>query len=403
MASLVARAGKDTDRCCFLLNRALSVEEASIDGRSCGWERSGDFILLFPPEAVGAGAEVTLRLGYRGTMPAGYVGRCGGDLWVELHPQGFWYPVARFDTARYVPFDLRCELPRGLQAAASADLIRVSERRESVAYAWSNNIGVPMIAMLAGPYTVRHFAGEQLRVRCYLRPDMVPLADALCEDAARVAGFYAERFGAPAGKQIAILVPPHSVGGNWAQPNMIVAALMSRDDPVRRFSILTHEIAHQWWGHAVRFDFMSEIWLPEGLTEFSGLCARMTFLQDAEVLEEVVTRTVSHYERARQSGLALGECRPDSSHSEEIRETGGAVFLLHLRAAMRAHEFDRRLRAFLERNKGRVARAADFVETMTEGSPLLLSLAQRWLDEPLPAAPELRGLLEDLCSPVEAA
>ncbi len=381
---LVARMKEDAERLPLILSADLHVVTASVGGEPCEVEHSGDKLWLLSGRSRPMGSTVTCHLSYRGRLPSAYVLREVTGTWVELAPQAFWYPLASFDLTSTIPFSLRLDLPSGLVAVSNGSMLRKKRSASGTRYLWSSTRDAPLIAVLAGPYAERQTSRGNLVVRTFVRPDMTDQADEIAAMLDQITAVYVERLGPTSAGEITVVVPPHSVGGNWALPHMIVAGQMSPEsDRARRFGILAHELAHQWWGHAVRFDFASALWLAEGLTAFSELSARLKLEGERATRDRLDQWTLPRYAAAREAKVALAECRLDSPHSQELREDASAVFLVLLRKRMGAAEFDRRLKAFYRAYAGHTATSAAFVHAMTDGtSESLRGFASGWLHCP---------------------
>jgi len=383
-ADLVAKMTKDAECLPLLLSAGLRVVNASVDGEPCVVERSGDRLWLLLERSRSAGSTVTCHLSYQGRLPSAYLLREPTGTWAELAPQAFWYPFAFWDVTSTIPFTLSLQLPRGLVAASNGNTVGVERTATGPRYSWSSKGDAFGIAVLAGPYAVRQTSHENLVMRMFVRPDMADQADEIAVMRDQITTVYIERFGLTSAGEITVVIPPHSVGGNWAMPRMIVAGqIRPESDRARRFGILAHEGAHQWWGDAVRFDFASALWLAEGLTAFSELSARLRLEGEGATREHLTQWTLPRYAAAREAKVALAECRADSPHSQELREDASAVFLALLRKQMGAAGFDRRLKAFFQAHTGQTATSAVFVNTMTDGAPeSLRGFVHGWLHDP---------------------
>ena len=383
-ADLAGAMTRDAERLPLLLSSSLRVTESSVDGVPCAVERSGDRLWLLSGRSRPMGSTVTCHLSYQGRLPSAYVLRETTGTWVELAPQAFWYPFAFWDATSAIPFRLSLDLPGGMVAVSNGNTLEEERGASGTRYVWSSTGDAPGIAVLAGPYATRQTSRRNLVVRTCVRPDMTDQADEIAAMLDQIAAVYVERIGPTSVGEIAVVVPPHSVGGNWALPRMIVAGQMSPEcSRARRFGILAHEGAHQWWGHAVRFDFASALWLAEGLTAFSELSARLKLEGERATVDHLSQWTLPRYVAAREAKVALAECRVDSPHSQELREDASAVFLALLRKRMGAAEFDRRLKAFYRAYAGHTATSVAFVHAMTDGTPeSLRGFVSGWLHCP---------------------
>ena len=368
-ADIMVQMTKSAERLPLVLSAGLQVADVSVDSDPCGVERSGDKLWLELRGSLPAGSTPTCSISYQGRLPSAYVIREDTGLWIELSPQAFWYPFASFDVTSTIPFGANMSLPGSLVAASNGSLLEEKRGASDVRYTWSSPGDTYGYAVLAGPYATRQASHEGVTVRTYIRPDMADQAAEVAATLTRIAGVYADRFGSTSVGEISLVVPPHSVGGNWALGNMIVAGQISPEsDHARIFGILAHELGHQWWGHTVRFDFSSALWLAEGLTAFSELSARLELEGTSRTREQLAEWTLPRYAAAREAGVALADCRGDSPRSHELREDGAAVFLALLRGRMGPTEFDRRLKTFFNAHAGREVTSDAFVTAVTADS-----------------------------------
>jgi len=146
--------------------------------------------------------------------------------------------------------------------------------KHTVVFARTAKMSSYLVAMLVGDFVCRSGAADNIPVRVCSTPDKLPLTEYALETTQQVLKFYNEWTGIKYafGKLDIIGVPDFAAG---AMEN--VGAITFREeelfaDPQRASlgtrktvaSVLSHEIAHQWFGNLVTMKWWDDIWLNEG-------------------------------------------------------------------------------------------------------------------------------------------
>lgn len=135
--------------------------------------------------------------------------------------------------------------------------------------------------------------------------------------------------------------------------------------------LMTHELAHQWWGVSVGIRSWSDFWLNEGMADF---------MEDAFLEQEKGRASYVHAMSEARQQLeklrAAGQDRP--LHWEgwtdaqgalgRIPYLKGALFLDRLRTELGEEKFWRGLALYTTRNAGGLVDSADFQKAMEEAS-----------------------------------
>ncbi len=133
--------------------------------------------------------------------------------------------------------------------------------------------------------------------------------------------------------------------------------------------LMTHELAHQWWGVSVGIRSWSDFWLNEGMADF---------MQDAFLEQEEGHAAYVHaMDEARQQLeklRAAGQDRPlhwegwQDAHGAlgRIPYLKGALFLDRLRTELGEEKFWRGVALYTTRNAGHFVDSADFQKAMEE-------------------------------------
>jgi aminopeptidase N len=146
--------------------------------------------------------------------------------------------------------------------------------KHTLVFARTPKMSTYLVAMLVGDFVCRNGAADNIPVRVCSTPDKLPLTGFALEATQQVLKFYNEWTGIkyPFGKLDIIGVPDFAAG---AMEN--VGAITFREeelfaDPQRASlgtrktvaSVVSHEVAHQWFGNLVTMKWWDDIWLNEG-------------------------------------------------------------------------------------------------------------------------------------------
>ena len=175
--------------------------------------------------------------------------------------------------------------------------------------------------------------------------------------------------------------PNFNFGQSW--PNLVYLPISAYTDSTQRWmmfgqinskftgfvqEVTPHEVAHQWWGHAVGWASYHDQWLSEGFAEFSaGLFLqqavggdwRRDYIDFWERLRQRVLEKNNYGISANDAGpLWMGErlTSPRTEHAyQNVTYPKGAYILQMLRSMM-----------FEEKEKSFIAMMHDFVETHSD-------------------------------------
>ena len=146
--------------------------------------------------------------------------------------------------------------------------------KHTLSFATTPKMSSYLVAMVVGDFVCRSGAADGTPIRVCSTPDKLGLTAYALEAAEQQLAFYNDYFGIkyPFGKLDIIAVPDFAAG---AMEN--VGAIIFRErsllvDPSRASfnaqkgvaSIISHEIAHQWFGNLVTMKWWNDIWLNEG-------------------------------------------------------------------------------------------------------------------------------------------
>ncbi|CAN5212450.1 M1 family metallopeptidase [soil metagenome] len=322
-------------------------------------------------------------------------------LATDLEPIGARRILPCFDEPRFkATFKVSAYVPTALTAISNGEVATrrvVDSSTDLVSFEPSPPMSSYLLALFVGPFKSIEDRAGNVRVRVFSTGDPERGREAL--DASKaLLGYYADYFGAPYPlsklDQIAL---PNGNGGameNWgaiaySAPELLYDPAV---DPVNHrrdiWSIVAHEIAHQWFGNLVTMAWWDDLWLNEAFAEWIGAKAVGT-------LQPGWRRSAGDSQRdetARNDdslGVVGAIHRPitderlaSASFDSVTYEKGSAVIGMAEAAAGPAR-FQRGVRRYIEQNRFGNATSRDLWSAQeAEGVGGVTTLGQQWIDTP---------------------
>ena len=366
-------------------------------------------IIVNLPTFVQRGAELHLMISYGGMVPPQAFDReamqiAGGGqqqqrdtIEIPLEQRflysnrSYWYPqstVTDYATAR-----MRLTVPSDYDVIASgepgpapvASLDPGQRRRKTFVFNASQParyLGLVISRFNAGVSTRVKAGGSDVAVYVRATP-RAPMRRDIDERTAAVLSYYASVVGdAPYPSFTLALLESELPGGHsppyFAVVNQVVpgSTLVWRNDPVSFDNYptfyLAHEVAHQWWGHAVGWKNYHEQWLSEGLAQyFAALYAEKEPV--GNILSNLL-RQMRHtaIQASNQGpiylGYRLGHIQGDDRVFRAVVYNKGAMVLHMLRRLIGDDAFFGGIRDFYRQWKFRKAGTDDFRAAMEDAS-----------------------------------
>lgn len=281
-----------------------------------------DFSVILP-EALAAGAKITITTAYGGKEAISNEG--GGNYYPIARDN--WYPNNTTSSfGEYVNYDLTFRIPKGMQIAATGTKISEGNEGDHAVSKWKSDLPLTVAGFSFGKfkreevklakfdYTVQSFANQdppewvsalknavnsplpQMAGTNPVRqePDVVlgTMSTSVLNKKALAEGevaveLFTNYFGPLPYKHLSISQQTATnYGQSWPQlvwlpltyfldtttrhmMNQLTGRLV--DDPHGYFKVVApHEVAHQWWGHAVGFNSYRDQWMSEGFADASA-------------------------------------------------------------------------------------------------------------------------------------
>ena len=274
------------------------------------------FVIL--PEALAAGQKYTITTNYSGKDA---VMRTGDGNYYPVAREN-WYPnVASSALGDYTAYDLTFRIPKGLQMAATGNMISAKDEGDRNISVWKSEGPITVAGFNFGKFkadqsnlekigvTVKAYANKeppdwvkslqhrnegdlpsQGAQRAYENMNYVPTGTmdttvlnkkALAEGQLAMQ-LYTDYFGKVPFKEVA-LTQQTACNYGQAWPGLVWVPICYYFDTTVRHelgldfsdrgywrSVTAHEVAHQWWGHTVGFNSYRDQWMSEGFAELSA-------------------------------------------------------------------------------------------------------------------------------------
>ena len=236
------------------------------------------------PERLGEG-QATIQITYNGILNdqlrGFYISKANGRKYAvsQLEATDARRAFPSFDEPMHkATFDISMTIPAGDTAISNGKVVSETAGPQpgtrTVTFARTPRMSSYLVALLVGDFVCREGSSDGTPIRVCSTPDKRDLTGFALEAAVQQLKFYNVYFGIkyPFGKLDLIGVPDFSAG---AMEN--AGAITFRDrllliDPAtasigakkRVAGVISHEIAHQWFGDLVTMKWWDDIWLNEG-------------------------------------------------------------------------------------------------------------------------------------------
>ncbi len=255
-------------------------------GRGLDEDRTEPRVTVFLPQPLQAGEEILLQVRY------------DGKLFDELATRDYfnrdttgWFPRhvharrSRFHTLFRMPTNRRVATAGTLQREIERDGRRIELR--SVGRAEAN------LSFHYGDLKVQEYTPEgHAPVTIYSSPNMIGLSagkrDEVLDDLTSATRLYSEYFGPPPFDRLVITETPARGGQSFAGFLMLSFNAFGSMHSGEADLFRTHELAHQWWGNAVRWSSYRDQWLSEGFAQYTAALHTLLALEDADQFDDMM-------------------------------------------------------------------------------------------------------------------
>jgi len=318
------------------------------------------------------GTPVTLRFKYSGVLntPSGgpllnkrlaYIGPDQGYLMYAAR----WFPFHNY-AADLATSDITISLPSGMQIAGYSD--------QPVAATGGKYHFVQSKPGLVGNFAYGKYVPRTLKFGEYTlnfntRPGFDAQVQPFAETLGKALDFYSKSFGTPSmGKNLTVVqIDDESLDFYSSNGMLFISSHQFEQPRAVTEERLQREAAYQWWGLTVGLKSFDDVWLSQGLAEYSAFTLRENGLSGArldsirrELLEKALT-----FEQTASLIRAPANLDDQSTAYQYIMYGKGALVYRLLRETLGQAKFDQLLRAYLNEYRGKNASVDDFEKLAT--------------------------------------
>lgn len=374
----------------------LAVDKVRLDGaRIKKWSARGDRFVVQFDRAHPAGTQLGLTLSYGGT-PKPTIDRHHGDAgWEELedgvivaaqpHGAPTWFPCNdRIDDK--ASYRIRVTAPAGYTVIANGLL--ADRRRSASAETWTWLMEQPMAPYLATVQIGRYRATEHAT-----NPPLTTFAPADAnlggsfDQQAAMLHYFEHAFGPYPFDSYTAVITDDELEIPLESQSLSTFGRNFCSDDWSHVRLIAHEMAHQWFGNAVTYGRMQDIWLNEGFACYS----EWLWSEESGGPHSCDEWARHFHERLAEleQDLLLADPGPELMFDDRVYKRG-ALTLHALRLRVGDTAFFDLLRGWVAGHAGGSVTTGDFLAFATERTGEdVVALLQPWLYErELPAFPQ---------------
>jgi aminopeptidase N len=266
----------------------LDVAEVTLDGREAAFDNDGERLRIACPEPPREGATIVVAIRYacrprRGLyfiLPDGEHPDRAPQCWTQGQDDDsryFWpcidQPIEKFMT------EVLCTAPAGVFVLSNG-VLAARDARPDGRTRWHYKLDFPhpayLVTLVAGPYAevAARAPGTGVDVFYYVAPGREAEARRSFGRTPDMIDFFSERIGVPYPhpRYSQIAVPEFIFGGMENTTATTVTDLVLLDERAALDhdveGLVSHELAHQWWGDLLTCREWSEAWLNEGFATY---------------------------------------------------------------------------------------------------------------------------------------
>src|SRR6218665_695635 len=368
------RARQDGVRWLGFSPNALTLSDATVEGRPIRFSSDRDAIAFRLPRPLQRGRRATIRFRFDGRPARGVTATAS-----SMHTSYFacdWMVCLQDPRGDKAELATPLRLPGGWSSLAPGEPVATrSEPDGTVVHRWrtSRPYSPYLFGFAIGKFErhVERNGGVELT---YLgEGTTAPELARLFTETPAMVRFLSDKagLGLPGGRYAQLLV-----AGNEAQEAATYALIGGKElepeasEPETAW-ILVHELAHQWWGNAVTCATWRDFWLNEGIATFMTAAWKEHRFGPAayEAELDVARKRVA---RLRETGwdrpLAFGGEYPSLGARRAVQYSKGALFLAHLRGRIGDAAFWKGLRSFTRDHAGGTVTSIDLQRAMERAS-----------------------------------
>mmetsp|Transcript_31821 Transcript_31821/g.77554 ORF Transcript_31821/g.77554 Transcript_31821/m.77554 type:complete len:1119 (+) Transcript_31821:199-3555(+) len=262
-------------------------------------------------------------------------------------------------------------------------LIRDVDGKKVTRFETSVRMSTYLVAFVISDFkSMTRHTEHGLRVSVWAPEHQLPQATLALNAAAKILDYFDDFFGLPfpLPKQDLVAIPDFAAGAmeNWGLITYRSTAMLV--DPEQSstanvewvVTVVSHELAHQWFGNIVTMDWWDDLWLNEGFASYVQDIGAQHFDPSMRVIDQFATTTLptalSLDALASSHPIAATVKDPNEINSifDAISYSKGAAVIRMLESFLGAKPFSKGLNAYLRKHAYKNARTSDLWDAWRE-------------------------------------
>ena len=360
----------------FELNNALNISKAvDSTGASISTTRSAqDFtVRVMFPGGLTKNQPTSVSLTYDGKLTGEEDSPVSGIKFAALHPDyGYllyparWFPINNYSINRFAA-DLRISTPEGYKVVGSGDLKtdRAPNGGSTYSFHYEKTSFPGSIAIVKNdPVRV---SDQGVNTLIYFRSEHSAQVQAYGDETAKILTYFTTVYGLPPQASLSIVETETGAVNGYAAPGIIFLSPGSIAKPVN-IRVLADQISRQWWGVLVSPSNRNHLWLENGPARYS----QMLYEQHSAGQGAMDTDLRNDYVEALtvKDPPVIQSSRLEDYSPEYWAATAakGAAVLNMLRSVVGDANFQKGLKAFIDKYAWKSANTEDFRKVMEAAS-----------------------------------
>ncbi len=359
------------------LHPNLTVKEVkTADGKSLQPQRDGQnplIVSVMLPAPVAAGGRVTLTYTYSGLLANEENSPVPGVRLASINHDGAylllparWFPLTAYPTNRYTG-TFRLNVPDTFAVAGTCKSTapttlgaRNASEGARLLYEFHCAQAAPNGSFVAGNLQLNPKQAEGVSVNVFAPRAASANAGDFASDVARAAIVFSDMFGALPEPEFTLVQIPDNTVKAFAGPGLLLLSAHLWD-PKRADMTIAGLVGAQWWGDGVLPATPGDVWISDGLAEYSeALYEEQNAGKEAELhtIDDFAVGALMYEDAAPVAQAA--RLSPYTAEYRSVVQSKGAMLFHMLRAQMGDAAFKALLRDFYAKYAGKNASIADF-------------------------------------------
>ncbi len=360
----------------FELNNALNISKAvDSTGASISTTRSAqDFtVRVMFPGGLTKNQPTSVSLTYGGKLTGEEDSPVSGIKFAALHPDyGYllyparWFPINNYSINRFAA-DLRISTPEGYKVVGSGDLKtdRAPNGGTTYAFHYEKTSFPGSIAIVKSDPVRVSDAGVNTLV--YFRSEHSGQVQAYGDETAKILTYFTGVYGLPPQASLSLVETEAGAVNGYSAPGIIFLSPGSIAKPVN-VRILADQISRQWWGVLVSPTNRNHLWLENGPARYSQMLYEQHSAGQAAMDSDLRNDYVEALTVKDPPVLQASRLEDYSPEYWAATAAKGAAVLNMLRSVVGDANFQKGLKAFIDKYAWKSANTEDFRKAMEAAS-----------------------------------